>query len=100
MASEIISQYEEVDRVVTGFSSRLGLYIQDMEQNVRNVSSHVSGLARVWEGSAADNFRQKMLGQLSVLSSSLERAGRLKTELDSISADLHEAVEELRQAGA
>ncbi len=99
MSSEIRAQIEELDQIVKGFSTKLGDYVRDMDDQTKGINEIVVALGSSWSGAAYDSFKKKMLTETEKMGEALKRGDNLKRELDDISSQFADALATLRESG-
>lgn len=99
MSSEIRAQMEELDEIVSSFSSKLGEYVRMMGGKTNEVSQIVASLRSSWSGPSYEAFQRKMSAETEKMDDALRRGEELKKELDLISKQFADALATLRASG-
>ncbi|MGN0818683.1 MAG: WXG100 family type VII secretion target [Candidatus Coproplasma sp.] len=99
MSNEIISNTENIDRVVKNFASQLEEYNKNMNAELASLKKSLVDLGHGWSGEGYDKFFGSMTAKIKTIETSLETCKGLKEYLDDVSLQLAKFLADLRAAG-
>lgn len=95
---EIISSYEDFDKVLLEFSREIDRFQADMSVRSENVMHTVSDLGTKWKKNGYDDFRKNMGSKINNINQSLGQCEQLSQVLKKLSAELQAELEKLRNS--
>lgn len=95
---EIISSYEDFDRVLLEFSREIDRFQGDMSVRSDNVMHTVSDLGTKWKKNGYDDFRKNMGNKINNIRQSLGQCEQLSQVLKKLSTELQSELEKLRNS--
>ena len=95
---EIISSYEDFDRVLLEFSREIDHFRSDMSSKSENVMHTVSDLGTKWKKNGYDDFKKNMSNKINNINNSLGQCEQLSAVLKKLSTELQSELEKLRNS--
>ena len=95
---EIISSYEDFDRVLSDFARDIDRFKNDMSLKSDNVMHTVFDLGNKWKKNGYDDFRKNMGNKMNNINNSLEKCDQLSAVLKKLSTELQSELEKLRNS--